>query len=62
MASKFSDAEIAAAARKLNAIGRFHGWFHAPADYREMDPIAVREFEGVVEEILTAAAKARRGG
>lgn len=59
MEREFSDIEVEAAARQLHRIGRHYNWFSGPTDYREMDPIAVSEFEGAVEEILRAAAKAR---
>lgn len=59
MEREFSDVEVEAAARQLHRIDRYHNWFSGPIDYREMDPIAVSEFEGAVEEILRAAAKAR---
>ena len=55
----FSDIEVEAAARQLYRIGCHYHWFKGPIDYREMDSIAVSEFEGAVVEILRAAANAR---
>lgn len=59
MEHEFSEVEVEAAAQQLHRIGRHHHWFSGPPDYREMDPIAVSEFERLVEEILRAAANAR---
>lgn len=58
MKPSFTDAEIIAAAHKLNQIGRHYHWFDGPDDYRDRDSIAVAEFEGLAEEILRAAAEA----
>ncbi|KPF80769.1 hypothetical protein IP78_06810 [Brevundimonas sp. AAP58] len=59
MEHELSGVQIEAAARQLYRIGRHHHWFSGPPDYREMDAIAVSEFEGLVEEILRAAGNAR---
>lgn len=59
MEHEFSHAEVEAAARQLYRIGRHYNWFSGPTEYREMDSIAVSEFEAAAEEILRAATKAR---
>lgn len=56
----FTDAEIDAAARVLDAVGRKHGWWDARTPkYDDLDPIGKSEFGGIIEAMLRAAADAR---
>jgi hypothetical protein len=54
--------EVAAAAKALDAAGRFHRWWPSsiPA-YPDLDPIGKEEFEEIVVSLLQAAARVRRG-
>lgn len=59
MSDRPSDAEVFAAAHALYATGKRHCWFpEGPDRYDQMDPIAVEEFEGIVEQTLIAARRA----
>jgi len=64
-AARPTDAEIDAAARVLFAEGSFHHWWPTfKKSYDEFvatDQIGKEEFDGIVERILFAAAKARPG-
>lgn len=58
-----TDAEVEAAALILDRAGRHHHWWpESIKPYEELaktDPIAKSEFEGIVEQMLLAAAKAK---
>lgn len=57
---EFSDAEVDAAARILDAQGRRAGWWPTRLPkYDDPDPIGRSEFGALVEAMLRAAAKAR---
>ncbi|MGY3696952.1 hypothetical protein ACVIGA_007032 [Bradyrhizobium sp. USDA 3240] len=55
--------EVEAAARVLHEAGRHHGWWLPNTrTYDELaatDPIGKSEFDGIVEQMLIAAATAR---
>lgn len=57
-----TDAEVEAAARVLDRAGRHHHWWDKSMktydEFAKTDPIAKSEFEGIVEQMLIAAAKA----
>jgi hypothetical protein len=63
-AARPTDAEVKAAARVLDKAGRHHHWWPKtirPYDeFAKTDPIAKREFEGLVEQMLMAASAAKR--
>ena len=57
---EFSDAEVDAAARVIDAEGREAGWWPKTfPTYDNLDPIGKSEFGGFVERVLRAAAEAR---
>ena len=54
--------EVEAAARVLHEAGSHHHWWPCSKSYNEMnatDPVAKSEFDGIVEQMLMAARKAR---
>jgi hypothetical protein len=56
-----TDAEIEAAANVLDSVGRQYKWWPATApSYKTLDPIGRNEFEAIVEQMLMAAARARK--
>jgi hypothetical protein len=59
-----TDGEVEAAARILDKVGRHHQWWSKsikPYDEcSRTDPIAKSEFEGIVEQMLMAASRAKR--
>ena len=58
--SRPSDGEIDAAARILEREGLHHHWFPASGPrYDDMGPIEKSEFDGIVEQMLMAAAVVR---
>ena len=63
-ATRPTDAEVEAAARVLDKTGRHHHWWPKTAkpydEFAATDPIAKSEFEGIVEQMLMAASKAKR--
>ena len=58
MAERPSRQEIEAAAHMLDKAGRLHHWWKGKP-YGELDSISKSEFEGIVEQMLIAAAKAK---
>lgn len=62
-AGRPTDAEVEAAARVLDRAGHHHHWWDKSMktyeEFVKTDPIAKSEFEGIVEQMLIAAAKER---
>jgi hypothetical protein len=65
-AAQPTDDEIEAAARVLYEEGCFHHWWPKTTksydEFAASDPIGLTEFGGIVERMLIAAARAKRGG
>lgn len=59
-----TDAEVEAAARVLDKAGRHHHWWSKTIkpydDFSKIDPIAKSELEGIVEQMLMAASRAKQ--
>jgi hypothetical protein len=54
--------QVEAAARELHIWGELHGWWpESITSFDALDPIGREEFEAVVERVLIAAARVRRG-